>query len=132
MHRLLPKYGLLLVSMLVPVVISISMLSNAGQASMGFRILPLPRVQDLRWKPLVLRIDAQEHWYFDGKPVSENELGKVLRRAWTSRPVWIVYLDACRDLEVRVPIHAMDLMQGLGATVLMLPTRSHESRQGAF
>lgn len=99
---------------------------------MGLRILPLPRVQDLRWKPLVLRIDAQERWYFDLEPVSENELGQVLRRAFTSRPVWIVYLDACRDLEVGVPIHAMDLMQGLGATVLVLPTRSRESRQGAF
>jgi len=71
-------------------------------------------------KPLVLRIDAQNRWFLDGEQVTPEELAGMLRKALSRRPDWSVYLEADPDLEFGVPARAMDVLQGMHVTIVVV------------
>jgi hypothetical protein len=74
-------------------------------------------------KPPVLRIDSKERWFLDGEPVTPDNFPAALRKSLSRRPDWFVYLEADPGLDFGVPAHAMDMIQGLHAKViLMVPT----------
>jgi len=69
---------------------------------------------------LVLRIDRGNNWFLDGKAVLPEDLPGVLKEAFSRRPDWFVCLDANPDLPFGVPAHAMDMIQGLYARIILV------------
>jgi biopolymer transport protein ExbD len=71
-------------------------------------------------KPLVLRIDKENRWFLDGKPVSPEEFPGALKKVLDRRLDWVVYLNASPELELGAPARAMDMIQGLHAKIILV------------
>jgi biopolymer transport protein ExbD len=118
-----PPFALIAAFALLPVVVPLST-TFFGSSLQGIRVLTSGRSRltpryDQWTKPLLLRIDAQKHWVFDGKPVSAEEFPAALRQALSRRPDWFVCLDADRGLDFGAPVRAMDIIQGLSAKIII-------------
>ena len=70
-------------------------------------------------KPLILRIDKQNRWLLDGKPVSPDAFPNALKESLNRRSDWFVYLDANPELPFGVTAGAMDMIQGLHAHIIL-------------
>ena len=79
------------------------------------------------YQALVLRIDDEQQWMFDDKPVSPEEFPGALKDALRRRADWVVYLDASPELELRVPARAMDIMQGMFVQVVLASRRAGQA-----
>ena len=122
----LPSFPLIAAFALLPVVVPLS--TTFFESSLqGIPVLTSGRSRltpryDHWTKPLVLRIDAERRWVFDGKSVSADEFPAALRQALSRRSDWFVCLDADRGLDFGVPVRAMDIIQGLSAkTIIATP-----------
>ncbi len=83
---------------------------------------------DPRLKPPVLRIDAKGLWFLDGEAVTAEGFPAALKRSLSRRLDRFVYLDAHPDLDYRVPVRAMDMIQGLHAKVILMPPAARPRR----
>lgn len=73
-------------------------------------------------KPLVVRINRENRWFLEDKPVSTEEFPGVLKEALSRRSNWVVCLDADPELPFDVPARALDLIHGSYAkTILVTP-----------
>jgi hypothetical protein len=81
------------------------------------------------YQALVLRIDGEQRWVFDDKPVSPEEFPGALKDALRRRADWVVYLDASPELQLRVPARAMDIMQGMFVKIVLMPRRTEQANR---
>jgi len=82
-----------------------------------------PVAYDGAGSPLVLRIDKQSRWFLDGKLVAPDEFSRTLKDALLRRPDRVVYVDGNGDLQLSDVMPAIDSIQGLHATVVLVTPR---------
>lgn len=120
-----PPFGATAVFVLLPVLIFLWLVPSWRVPPTGILVLTSDRsLKTPRYgqsgKPLVLRIDKENRWFFDGKPVSAEEFPAAFKKALDRRLDWFVYLSASPELPFGAPARAMDMIQGLHAKIILV------------
>jgi hypothetical protein len=132
-------FGLIAVLVYLVILITVWVLQSwAYRVSEGLRVHLLrsgiATQRDPGIQPLLVRVaPAGGHKtpspYVDSRPVSWEDLGAVLQKEISQRPLnWPVYFEGGLDMEWRWAARAMDIIQGLGAEVILLTPSSRQVR----
>jgi hypothetical protein len=113
----LPSFSLLAASVLLMVGFPLWFNPDTWRYSKGIQVLTSTRAlrtsrYDQPSKPLTLRIDKQNRWFFDGKEVFPEKFPAALQQALNRRPDLFVCVDADPGLALLAPVRAMDMIQG--------------------
>lgn len=118
-----PAAGLLYALTFFLIFVSVWVLSLDYRHSGGLTVHLLGARQDRRilaLKPLVLRIDSQEHWYLNSKRVSPTDLPRLLEAERARRPEVIVFVDADPDLSYGDVVKAIETIRDANGQVILL------------
>ena len=120
----LPPFAVIAAFTLMLVLIPLWLVTFWKESSKGIWVLTSSRSlktpgSDQLVKPLILRIDKQNRWLLDGKPVSPDAFPNALKESLNRRSDWFVYLDANPELPFGVTAGAMDMIQGLHAHIIL-------------
>jgi biopolymer transport protein ExbD len=132
----LPPFGLvyavILAAALIPTFLIFLYAWGYDRRSVGIEVHlanlgPLKAAADSWTKPLVVRIEnasagSPPRLYLNSKAIAWEALGPALKGELKSRPDWVIYVEADRDVNWGDAVNAMGIIRGVGANVVLLTT----------
>ena len=132
----LPSFGLVysvvLAGTLIPTFLIFLYAWDYDRRSVGIEVHllkpgPLKAAADFWASPLVVRVEnagtgSSPRLYLNSKAIGWEALGPALKGELKSRPDWVVYVEADRDANWGDAVNAMDIIRGVGASVVLLTT----------
>jgi hypothetical protein len=131
----LPPFGFYTASLLTLIFFSIGVLQ-----SLQFNLFPSRGILVLTssrsigtgrgpgFEPLVLRIDRERRWFFDGKLVAPEDFPAALKKSLGRRSDWAVCLDADSKLDFGALAPAIDIIQGLHSKIVLVTPKMKNDR----
>jgi len=129
-----PSFGLYSTSVLMLTVFSLCVLEGLDFIpSTGILLLTSSRSIGMHgsgpgFRPLVLRIDREKQWFFDGKSVTPEQFPAALKEALGRRSDWAVCLDADSKLDFGALGPAIDIIQELHSKIVIVTPKMKGDR----
>jgi hypothetical protein len=126
---LFPKVGLLYACLLTllafPGILIFNYAWGHGRSPFGLDVVVYSRgsrriLQHSCPRTWLLRVEAEQIWYLNSERVKPEDLPSLLRKQIGDHKTCFVLLDASPDLPCYVPVHAIDLIQEVPATAILL------------
>lgn len=78
--------------------------------------------QDISEENVIISIDTEEKYYFDGDPVEVGDIGRLTMDKLTGHPERFVLIKSDKGVRYRAVIDVLDELLQVGITNIALPT----------